>query len=233
MTASVCDYPNESAVLIRAPRQQVPFVLDHTTIDPRADESWDASIAKHPDATIFHTGAWANVLCDTYQQTPHYFRFHVNGEAKVLLPLMEVASPFTGRRGVCLPFSDFCGPLFFDSFSPGVAMVNALSDLARKRNWKYFELRHTPTASSALVPNKSFYAHELDLQRSAPELLGNFDSAARRAIRKAERSGLTTEISHERKATERIFPVTRADSTAARHSAATPRIFRQHPKAHH
>ncbi|MDQ2919055.1 MAG: hypothetical protein M3R10_04170, partial [Verrucomicrobiota bacterium] len=95
-------------MLKRTPRNHISSVLEHTVIDPRSDRSWDDSIAKHSEATIFHTSAWANVLCDTYRHTPLYFRFSADSQIKALLPLMEVASPFTGRRGVSLPFSDFC-----------------------------------------------------------------------------------------------------------------------------
>ena len=201
----ICDYARDAVLLKRIPRSHIPSVLEHTIIDPRIDQSWDDSIAEHPEATIFHTSAWAKVLCDTYGQTPLYFRFKSSGQEKVLLPLMEVASPFTGRRGVSLPFSDFCAPLFFGGSSPDHALVEELAILSRERNWKYFELRSTPASTSALVPNKTFYAHKIDLQKSAAELLENFDSAARRAIRKAERSTLSVEISREENAIEQFF----------------------------
>ncbi len=201
----ICEYASDAALPYRIPRNQIPSVLEHTIIDPRSDQSWDDSIAKHPEATIFHTSAWANVLCDTYGHTPLYLRFGSARQQNALLPLMEVASPFTGRRGVSLPFSDFCAPLFFGDSSPDHALVDGLATLSRERNWKYFELRSTPIASSALVPNKTFYAHKLDLQKPAAELLENFDSAARRAIRKAERSSLSLKISRDENAIEQFF----------------------------
>lgn len=227
----ICDYASDAALLKRIPRNHIRSVLEHTIIDPRIDHSWDDSIAEHPEATIFHTSAWAKVLCDTYRHTPLYFRFKSGEHEDVLLPLMEVASPFTGRRGVSLPFSDFCAPLSFGASSPGHALVEGLATLSRERNWKYFELRSTPVASSALVPNKTFYAHKLDLQKPAAELLENFDSAARRAIRKAERSNISVEISRDENAIEQFFQL--HARTRRRHGIPPqPRAFFQNIHKH-
>ncbi len=227
----ICEYVDDAALPKRIPRNHIPFVLEHTIIDPRIDRSWDASIAQHPEATIFHTSAWAKVLCDTYGHMPLYFRFSSAGQQNVLLPLMEVASPFTGRRGVSLPFSDFCAPLFFGDSSSDPALAERLATLSRERNWKYFELRSTPNASSALVPNKTFYAHKLDLQKPASELLENFDSAARRAIRKAERSSLSAKISRDENAIEQFFQL--HVRTRRRHGIPPqPRAFFQNIDRH-
>ncbi len=194
-----------AALLKGAAISHISPVLEHTLMDPRSDGEWDRLVAEHPEATIFHSTAWANVLCDTYRHVPHYLRFAANGTLHALLPLMEVASPLTGRRGVSLPFSDFCAPLIFAQPSSNRLMVETLSDLARERRWKYFELRATPAAASAIAPNKTFCAHRLDLRRSPEELFEGLDSAARRALRKAERSGLSVEMSRDEKAVEQFY----------------------------
>jgi len=48
------------------------------------------------------------VLRETYGHVPLYAARFAGGQLEGLLPLMEVSSPFTGRRGVSLPFTDFC-----------------------------------------------------------------------------------------------------------------------------
>src|SRR5438876_591203 len=118
----------------------VPSAIEVKTLDPLSDSDWDRRVRSHPDYTVFHSAAWAKVLGKTYRHKPIYLHFSRQGELVALVPMMEVRSSFTGRRGVCLPFSDFCDPLLFDKAEAG-SVLDKLSELGRERNWKYFELR--------------------------------------------------------------------------------------------
>lgn len=162
-------------------------------VDPRSDEAWDRLVLSHPHSTIFQTRAWANVLCQTYGHKPLYLRISEQGDPVALIPLMEVASPITGRRGVCLPFTDFCDPLLFGG-DRSPLVLEAFSKLAHLRKWKYFELRGGRICQTSAKPAVTFYGHELDLRPGIEELFARFMSSARGAIRKAERSNLTIQI---------------------------------------
>ena len=89
-------------------------------LDPINDPGWDHVVALHRDAGCFHTSAWAKVLHKTYNHQPFYLQFSRGRRLAALIPLMEVRSVFTGRRGVCLPFSDTCEPLIFDPETVGL-----------------------------------------------------------------------------------------------------------------
>src|SRR5205809_7902736 len=96
--------------------QNTPLTETHrdvegAIIDPLQNGAWDSLLSGFPEATAFHTSAWARVLSRTYGHTPIYLRFDRADEPVALVPLMEVRSALTGVRGVCLPFTDFCGPL--------------------------------------------------------------------------------------------------------------------------
>ena len=79
------------------------------------DPDWLCFISNHPDATIFHHPAWADLLSDCYGYTPFAAAMQdESGEIVNGLPLMEVNSWLTGRRIVSMPFSDFCQPLVSD-----------------------------------------------------------------------------------------------------------------------
>ena len=162
-------------------------------LDPVSDRRWDQLAASHPDCNIFHSSAWARVLCKTYRHTPLYLHLSQASRTLGLVPIIEVASTFTGRRGVCLPFTDFAGPLLFDESSlPFV--VRKLSDIARQRNWKYFEFRGGNKPSISAVPAEVFYGHKLDLRHDNDQLFAGLASSVRRAVRKAEKSNLTVEV---------------------------------------
>jgi hypothetical protein len=191
-----CQPLSESAPRVNrelfSPNLRVEFV------DPLCDPDWDRLVTSHPDFTFFHTSAWAKVLCDSYRHKPFYLYFSQQGESVALLPLMEVRSPFTGRRGVCLPFSDFCEPLLFGHGSEHV--IDKLSELAQERNWKYFEVRGGRTLQAPAAATAVFYEHKLDLRSGAADLRKGFLSSTRRAINKAERSELRVEVSTTREA---------------------------------
>jgi len=164
-------------------------------IDPLSDPGWDRLVLLHSGFNFFHRAAWAKVLCKTYGHKPLYLHFCRDREPLALVPMMEVASPFTGRRGVSMPFSDFCRPLLFDEWT-GESLMERLLELGRKRKWRYFELRggkETLPASAAAA--EKFYGHKLDLTVGIEEVFARFRDPVRRAIRKAERSQLAVDAS--------------------------------------
>jgi hypothetical protein len=164
------------------------------TVDPACDPDWDALVASHPGSSFFHSTAWTRVLCGTYGHKPISLLLSRNGEPAALVPLLEVNSPFTGRRGVCLPFTDFCDPLFFGGCDSSI-VSRLLCELARNRNWKYFEIRGRSASAQRAIPSVTFHGHTLDL-RSGPEaLFRRFASSVRRAIRKAQHCNLNAQIS--------------------------------------
>jgi Acetyltransferase (GNAT) domain len=168
-------------------------------VDPIHEPAWDHVVALHRDACCFHTSAWAKVLHQTYGHRPFYLQFSSGRRLAALVPLMEVRSVFTGRRGVCLPFSDVCEPLVFDPEAIGF-VSDRLVRFARERRWKHVEIRggkSFPPASSATA---KFYGHSLDLRRGVEQLLNRFASPVRRAIRKAERNSVSAAVVRNRQA---------------------------------
>jgi hypothetical protein len=107
---------------------------------------------------------------------------------------MEVNSLFTGRRGVCLPFTDYCDPLVFEPDAASF-MTEALVSVARARKWRYFEVRGALSPECKAMPAVEFIAHTLDLSGGPQRLFAGFTSPVRRAIRKAEKSGITIGVS--------------------------------------
>ena len=116
-----------------------------------------------------------------------------------MIPLMEIKSSLTGRRGVSLPFSDFSEPLLRGPFN-GEAIFETLSRTARERRWKHFEIRGRSVIPSGATVLARFYGHRLALAAGADDLLARTGSSVRRAIRKAEASGLSVRIARSREA---------------------------------
>ncbi len=173
-------------------------------VDPLIGPEWDQHVLSHPDVSFFHSSAWARVLTRTYGHKPLYFFLCRRGEPVAFVPMMEVKSRLTGCRGVCLPFSDFCSPLFVDDCKPSVVMAS-LCELARNRKWKYFELRGGKGLESDVSPATDNQGHLLDLRQSEQGLLASFSSSVRRAIRKAEESDLGVEVIRSRESVAEFY----------------------------
>jgi hypothetical protein len=161
--------------------------------DPLTLESWDAQVATHSGATIFHSAAWARVLHETYGHKPFYVGRFEAGRCQDLLPIMEIDSTFTGRRGVTLPFTDFCHPLA-DHEPPAAGNWELALRLGRQRDWKYYECRGRHGVPTGARPSLTFYGHELFLTCPPDKLFAGFDAGVRRAIRKAQAEPITIEI---------------------------------------
>ncbi|MES2467159.1 MAG: GNAT family N-acetyltransferase [Verrucomicrobiota bacterium] len=188
-----------------APRLEVPAPCMEI-LDPLASpDEWDRECRAHPGTTVFHTAAWARVLAATYGHQPLYLRFRQENGSAALVPLMEVKSPVTGRRGVSLPFSDCCAPLLPDGIT--LASLRApLEALAREHRWKYLELRGGAFSSPPATPlPASFHGHELDLTPGPDSLWNGVEGSVRRAVRKAQSHGLELRVAHDEAALRGYF----------------------------
>ncbi|MDB6093021.1 MAG: hypothetical protein JWM32_583 [Verrucomicrobia bacterium] len=165
-------------------------------INPLEIPTWDQQVARFSESSFFHSSAWCRVLHHTYGYTPQYL---IDGDANGFtsaLPLMEVNSWLTGRRGVSLPFTDVVPPLlgnganFPDFFA-------AARGWGKSRGWKYLECRGGRALLADAPASTSFLSHTLDLARDEKVVFAGFEESVRRAVRKAEKSGIQIEFSQD------------------------------------
>jgi hypothetical protein len=155
-------------------------------VNPLEDSCWDQSVLTHSGASVFHSAGWARVLSSTYGHRPTYLLNYQRGCLNALTPAMEVRSWVSGRRGVSLPFTDFCDPLlgaeteFTDAFQAAVS-------LGKSRRWRYFEIRIGSEITGFERPALEFLGHAIELNRSEQAIFSGINSTLRNEIRKAER----------------------------------------------
>lgn len=159
-------------------------------IDPTGFPGWDEQVLCHPDATVFHTSAWARVLSETYGYIPFYFTAVEEGRLVVLLPFMEIRSWITGTRGVSLPFTDECAPILPKGIGFEEAMVPVVA-LADSRGWRTLEVRGHGPGMENLPASTEYLSHDLDLTGGESLLFSRYSPSVRRNIRKAEREGIS------------------------------------------
>ena len=162
-------------------------------LDPINGDLWDEQVSSSPGVSCFHGTGWARVLHHTYGHIPTYLGVLDGKLPRALLPLMEVDSPLTGRRGVSLPFADECNLLVSDGVS-GDAIFQEALELGRRRRWKYLEIRGVNLEGWTDAPSVSYVGHRVDLSGGENSIYAGFEASVRRAIRKAEKSGVKIRI---------------------------------------
>lgn len=125
--------------------------MDIQIVNPITYPGWDDLVLSTPGHSFFHSSSWARVLSESYGYTPLYFTVIENGNLRALVPVMEVNSFLTGRRGVSLPFTDYCEPIVDEGISFR-DLFDQIIDYGKKRDWKYIELRG---GSSLFAPDSS------------------------------------------------------------------------------
>ncbi|HPW15163.1 MAG TPA: GNAT family N-acetyltransferase, partial [Nitrospira sp.] len=178
---------------LRSPISDLPSPASPIPINPLTALDWDDTVLSHPGSTFFHTTAWARVLHDTYGFNPVYMAVFDDGHLSGLLPCMDVDRLIGGRRGIGLPFTDDSAPLVEDE-TQFLDLAHSLIALGRIRGWRTWECRGGAQWIPEARLSLSFYTHTLDLTSGEAALLSGFAPSVRRAIRKADRSGLEVRI---------------------------------------
>jgi len=166
-----------------------------TIVDPIKYPQWNSMVSKEGHGTVFHTSNWARVLVESYDFHPAYILLMQQGEFRGCLPIMEVDSILTGKRGVSLSFSDCCGAIAHDSQDYQLLLNSALG-LGGMSQWRYAEFRGEKFLSDQ-VSDKSFAYHELELLTDEVKMHSRLRKGTSSGIRKAEREGVKVTISHE------------------------------------
>jgi CelD/BcsL family acetyltransferase involved in cellulose biosynthesis len=173
-------------------------------VNPEDDPDWDGRLRDWPGASSFHNTAWNRVLCETYRYSPSTFVLRDGLQMRAVLPMIEVRSSITGARGISLPFTDHCNPLA-ENEEDFRRLFFAAVERGRARNWKYLEFRGGGHFFTGTRPSLSFHGHRVKLKTDTTDLFAQFDSSVRRAIRKAESSGVTVEFSRSMRAIQEFY----------------------------
>jgi hypothetical protein len=178
--------------------------LEKQRVNPAENSDWNTLLTAQSGHSVFHTKEWVQVLADTYGYTPFYFGAK-DGEGRAAwLPLMEVNSWLTGRRGVSLPFTDDCEPIclvagiFQNIFRDAV-------EFGKLKRWKYIECRGGRELFHEVPASLSFYGHTLNLTAGEDQLFARFNGSIRGAIRKAQKLGVTMEMSQSLEAVKIFY----------------------------
>jgi len=169
--------------------------LELKVINIRNYPEWDSLISMQKEYSFFQSSAWAHVLADTYNYKPLYFTLFDRQKLLVLMPFMEVKSFLASRRGVSLPFSDYCD--FINNASVKTEdIIQFLINYGEKAKWKYFETRGGTHMPVDLTPAGSFYCHTLNFNGNEDLIFCGFRDSTQRNIKKSIKENVVIKISH-------------------------------------
>jgi Acetyltransferase (GNAT) domain len=155
------------------------------------------------DRTVFQTREWIRFVAETQNATPVLARLTDSG---------RIVGYFTGltftRLGIKVLGSSFPGwttPYIGFNLAPLASRAEALKALERAA-WDDLKCLHmevsdphfSPEDGEALGFKTSHYiSYRTDLTKSEEEIFNAMESACRRCVRKAEKSGVTIEQAHD------------------------------------
>ncbi len=173
------------------------MMLPVYALDPLQDPRWPEFIARHSNASVFHSQGWLDALRRTYSYQPiAYTTSPAGAELANALVFCRIESWLTGRRLVSLPFSDHSEPLVDSEEDLHTLLAFLRQDLSTK-NWKYIEirpLRRSIEDAAGFAKSAVFYFHRLDLRPPIEMLLRSFHKSNVQAkIRRAQREALIYE----------------------------------------
>lgn len=146
--------------------------------------------------SVFHTKNWSSVIDETYKfKTLRIVNFK-NGRLSSLLPITEIKLPFMKKKGVSLPYTDYC-QLLAKWEGDGQKIIKEAVNLGKERNWAYYEYRGGEITGYKNFSYQQYVLHTLNINEDISQLKQNLKKRAIRKIKASNKVGLSVEISKD------------------------------------
>ena len=164
-----------------------------------SDAEWDGFVAAHPEGRFCARTAYLEAVHAAYGFPARRFAIRREGRVVGVLAASACRSLLFGRKWVSVPYGEYGGFLIAPGADAGDVsrLVQAVGDGARRERAGHFELNGLlglpEAAAGEFVAAVRYEVAVLDLAPGPDALLEKlFKYEVRKAIRKAERAGLTT-----------------------------------------
>jgi serine/alanine adding enzyme len=157
-------------------------------------DAWDRYVMEKPDATVSHLACWQRIVSRSYGHPAFYFLATRGKKTAGILPLIWVKSRLFGNVLSSMPYQDY-GGILADDDGTACGLLDCALDLKTKHQCSSLELRHRRLSghgSEGLRKDKVTLI--LDMSTGAEGIWKLFSSKVRNQIRKAQKSGLNTQI---------------------------------------
>jgi serine/alanine adding enzyme len=156
--------------------------------------SWDQFVFATPTATISHLYGWRRIISEAYGHNCFYLAARRGEKITGILPLVQVKSLLLGNQLSSMPFQDYGGILAIDVASERALLDHALK-LRIESGAESLELRNRdPLSAIEGQLRRDKVTLILDISQGPDGLWKSFSPKLRNQIRKAQKSGLKTEL---------------------------------------
>ena len=175
------------------PGAGIPGALEVRALQAGEEAAWTAYVAAHPDATLYHSLPWRDVVHEVFGHQARYLIAARGAEVAGVLPLFLVRVPLLGAKLIGLPYDiGSGGPLASDA-ETDAALVRAAMELAEQLRVDYLELRLGGARESldalGLVRSHPVVISDMDLTEGE-KVWSQVSSDNRQSIRKARNRGV-------------------------------------------
>ena len=176
--------------------------MDTLCIDPRSDPLW-SKLVQQNDSDVFQSPQWINVVANTYE-FPTFAQVIVDDSNAPIagLPYCRIED-VRGKRLVTFPFSDYCDPIV-KNLDQWRLLSEPLFDESALYNIRILHNEILLDDDRFHLANKAKW-HGIDLEQNLGEIWDGLDGSARRAIKKAQRSGLVVHIAESKDDLRKFF----------------------------
>ena len=168
---------------------ETPEAVSIATASAGDARLWDEFVESQPQASGYHAWGWRTVFERAFRHEAIYLMARRGDSIVGVLPLVAIKSLLFGRTLTSLPFVNYGGVVASDE-RIGQALVDAATDVARRLRCEHVELRHVERRFPALPCKRHKVAMLVQVSDAG---WARLDKKVRNQIRKAQKSGLTTE----------------------------------------
>lgn len=167
-----------------------------TEVDKSA---WDEYVCQHQNATAYHMYAWGQAVEQAYKHKMFYLIAQQQNTIVGVLPLIKFKKPFASEQLCSLPFCDLGGVLANNKKVEQALLAEAGNWLTTNKqqliDYRATEINYDSASTDTVSLDNKKVRMLLQLPESSESLWDGFKSKLRSQIRKAEKNGLTAEIS--------------------------------------
>ncbi len=159
-------------------------------VEPWTDARWDAYVASHPRATVYHTSTWIRLVCEVGRYPSLCLFCERDGRVTGVLPLVAVDSALTGKRISTLPFSDACFVLADDE-PTAAALLEEARAIRSRRGSLFYEMRGAPSLRDGRDLDPPGFARSTHFSNYVIPLAGDAEAVRKSFNRTAVRQTIT------------------------------------------
>ena len=158
-------------------------------------ETWDAFVAGHDRATLFHRFGWSKVIEKSFGHSQRYLMAERAGTLVGILPLIHKTSRLFGNALISNAFCSYGGVVAVDS-ETARALEDRAVEIAKQLAVDYLELRNFEPRNDTWLRNDSTYAtFRKAIEPGQDEIIKAIPKSMRRRwVRKSLREGLEFEV---------------------------------------